>query len=288
MAYISSVVSLVMVMATVCNAETADAAFSRQIAEIERVSGGRLGVAVIDTGSERRFTYRGDERFALCSTFKVLLVCAVLSQIDEGREELARVVTFGRSDLLPYSPVSEKNAEKGASTVEDLCASAIEESDNTAANLLLRIVGGPPGLTRYIREQGDPVTRLDRVEPALNSNLPGDLRDTTTPSAMAMTLARLLCSNTLSRTSRERLEHWLTGCRTGAHRLRGGIHDAVRIGDKTGSGDRGAANDVAIVWPAHSAPYLVAVYYTDSSESPAERDKAIARVGSAVEQSLKR
>src|SRR3984893_8132241 len=145
---------------------------SNQIAAIEQQIGGRLGVAALDTGSGRRIEYRATEQFPMCSTFKFLVATAILQQPD--REPLDRKLLYGAADLLEWAPVTRAHLSEGGMTVRDLCAAAIEYSDNTAANLLLRAIGGPPKLTAYVRGLGDSVTRLDRTEPSLNSALEGD------------------------------------------------------------------------------------------------------------------
>jgi beta-lactamase class A len=250
-------------------------------AALEAAHGGRLGVAALDTGSGQRVGHRADERFAMCSTFKLLLAAAVLARVDAGEESLDRTVTYGEADLLSYAPITRKHLPR--MTVGELCAAAIQYSDNTAANLLLRTVGGPKGLTRYLRSSGDKVTRLDRIEPELNSNLPGDERDATTPAAVVGTMRHLLTGKALSKASSAQLNLWLVGNTTGDKRLRAGVAPAWKVGDKTGTGGLGAANDVAIVWPKEGAtPWLVAVFYSAPAAKPAEREAVIAAAGKLV------
>lgn len=171
-------------------------------------------------------------------------------------------------------------------TVLELLAASIQYSDNTAANLLLTAVGGPAALTAYVRSVGDQVTRLDRAEPELNSALPGDERDTTTPRAMVSNMQVLLLGNRLRRSSREQLLTWLIGNTTGAEKLRAGLPADWRVGDKTGMGAHGATNDVAIIWPPHGQPVLVAAYLCETESSVTARNEALADVGRAVAQSL--
>lgn len=252
-------------------------------AALEARAGGRLGVAAIDTATGRQVGHRADERFALCSTFKLLLGAAVLARVDAGELSLDRRIPYGRKDLLSYAPVTTKRVDEGAMTVGELCAATIQTSDNTAANLLLPLVGGPEGLTDFLRGIGDEVTRLDRIEPELNSNLPDDPRDTTTPAAMAATTARLLTGDALGAASQRQLIDWLVGSTTGAARLRAGFPAGWRVGDKTGTGERGAANDVAIVWPEDGEkPWVVAVYFDAPKATPAERDAVIAEAARLV------
>jgi len=217
-----------------------------ELAELEARLGGRVGVAALDTRDGTALFYRGDERFAMCSSFKWLLAAAVLARVDSRELALSQRVPFSANDLIEFSPATKARVGEGSLTAGELCEAAVEVSDNTAANLLLALVGGPQGLTRYLRQAGDQVTRVDRNETALNSNIPGDERDTTTPSAMVETMRRILVGNALSGGGRERLLSWMKNCRTGLERLRAGLPTAWVEGDKTGSGSNGAAVDTAV------------------------------------------
>lgn len=256
-----------------------EAALRNELESLEARHGGRLGVFILDTSDGETVARRGDERFPLTSTFKFLAAAAVLKRVDAGDQALDRLITYGEADIEPgYSPITKKNVASGM-TIADLCAAAVAVSDNTAGNLLLRLLGGPPGLTLFCRSLGDPVTRLDRIEPELNSALPGDERDTTSPRAMAENMKRLLLGDILSAASRERLESWLVDDRVGGKRLRAGIPPNWRIGDKTGSGDNATANIVAILWPPGRAPILAAVYYTGASARREQLDSVHAEIG---------
>jgi beta-lactamase class A len=246
---------------------------------LERRHGGRLGVSVLDTGTGQRIAHRGDERFLLCSTFKLLAVAAVLARVDRGAEQLDRHVVFGAEALLNYAPVTRQHVGAPGLSIAELCAAAIMLSDNTAANLLLASLGGPSAVTAFARGLGDPVTRLDRIEPELNLGSPGDTRDTTTPNAMLATLQKILLGSVLGDASRERLLGWLRACATGADKLRAGIPSGWTVGDKTGSGAHGETNDVAIVFPPGRKPLLVTAYYAGSPADAATRDAVLAEVG---------
>lgn len=257
----------------------------KRLAAIEKESGGRLGVAVLDTETGARFGYRGDEHFPMCSTFKVLLVGAVLKRVDERRERLDRLVRYTESDVLDWAPVTRQHLTTGM-TVGALCEAAITLSDNTAANLLLATIGGPAGVTAFARNLGDGVTRLDRTEPALNTAIPDDPRDTSTPMWMLRDLQKLALGNVLAPDSRERLVAWLLACKTGEGKLRAGLPVGWKIGDKTGSGERCTENDLAIVWPVGRRPVMVAVYLTGATGDDAHALAAIASVGKAVAAAL--
>jgi beta-lactamase class A len=219
----------------------------------------------------------------MCSTFKLLLTSAVLARKDRGEEDLARNIVYTRAQVVSYSPVSGPHADGDGMTVAQLCEAALTRSDNTAANLLLESLGGPAAVTAFARSIGDPVTRLDRNETTLNEAIPGDPRDTTTPAAMLGDMRELLLGARLSAASREQLIAWLVANKTGDARLRAGLPKDWRVGDKTGTGDRGTSNDIAIVWPAGRAPILVTTYLTGATRaSAAQRDAAIAKVGALV------
>lgn len=263
-------------------AETAAAA----LAALEKQNGGRLGVCAVDTGSGRRVLYRAAERFPLCSTYKLLAVAAVLSRVDHGQLRLDQRVPYGPADLLSYAPITRKNVGSGFMTVSDLCAAALEWSDNTAANLLLRLIGGPRGWTRFVRRLGDTTTRLDRTEPTLNTAIPGDPRDTTTPEAMAADLQAVLLGRALSEASRAQLNAWLLASQIDAALLLAGLPPGWRVGDKSGAGAYGTRNDIGILYPPHAAPILAAVYYTETTQPMAASNRLIAECGHIIAQAF--
>jgi len=260
--------------------------FAAELERLERDSGGRLGVTLLDTATGERTGHRMDERFPMCSTFKVLASGAILHNVDTGKENLERRIYFSEADLVTYSPETTKHVGPVGMTVAELCKAAITLSDNTAANLLLASIGGPQGLTAFVRSLRDPVTRLDRIETALNEALPGDPRDTTTPNAMASDLRTLVLGDTLSAKSREQLTAWLAANTTGGKRLRAGLPAGWRVGDKTGTGGRGTANDAAVIWPVARAPVIVTVYLTGATVSADQQSAVIASVGRAATMAL--
>jgi len=249
---------------------------------IEAQVGGRLGVAVLDTGSGELAGNRLDERFPMCSTFKTLAAALVLARVDAGQERLERRIVVTRDDLLEWAPVTSKHVGGAGMTVAELCEAAITVSDNTAANLLLASAGGPAGVTAFVRRLGDDVTRLDRTEPALNEGTPGDPRDTSTPRAMARTLRRLMLGDALSDAGRARLVQWMTANTTGGQRLRAGVPLDWRVADKTGTGRLGTTNDVGMLWPPRRAPLVIVAYLTATGAPGTAREGALADVARSV------
>jgi len=259
-------------------ATTPASSFEAELAALERRYGGRLGVAMLDTGSGRRVGYRAGERFMMCSTGKLLAVGAVLARVDRGAERLDRRIVFGRDAILGYAPVTRRHVGAPGLTLAELCRAAITVSDNTAMNLLLARLGGPVSVTAFARALGDAVTRFDRTEPSLNVPAPDGVSDTTAPEAMLGDLRALLLGTALSASSRARLATWMQHCATGRDQLRAGMPAGWRVGDKTGSGAT-QANDVAVAWPPGRAPLLVAAYYEGPDGQTVGRKAALARVG---------
>jgi beta-lactamase class A len=257
---------------------------SRGIIALEARSGGRLGVAALDTRTGATFDHRGDERFALCSTFKALVAGLVLARVDQGKERLDRRVTYGKAALVSHSPVTEKHVGDGM-TIGALCEATMTLSDNAAANLLLDTFGGPPALTAFVRTLGDKVTRLDRREPELNVVEPGEQRDTTSPRAMLGALRALTLGAALSPASRQQMTAWLVANQTGDKRLRAGLPAGWKVGDKTGSwgdGRIGTTNDIAVIWPPGRAPLLITAYLSRSTVDDDQRNAIIAEVARII------
>ena len=218
----------------------------------------------------------------MCSTFKVLACAAVLARVDAGLDSLSRRIRFEAGDLVTYSPVTKDRTGGDGMTLAELCEAGITQSDNTAGNLMLASLSGPSGVTAYARALGDAVTRLDRTETGLNEASPGDPRDTTTPGAMTTNLGALVLGTPLSGPSRDQFIAWLVANQTGGAKLRAGLPEHWRIGDKTGGGEWGTTNDVAVIWPPDRRPVIISVYLTATTASFDERNAAIAAVGRAT------
>ncbi|MCF3106436.1 class A beta-lactamase [Streptomyces roseoverticillatus] len=250
---------------------------SRRLRELEQVHSARLGVFAHNMVTGRTVTHRADELFPMCSTFKTLAVAAVLRDLDRNGEFLAKRIHYTKKEVEDsgYDKITgtDENVADGM-TVEELCGAAISYSDNGAANLLLRELGGPGAVTRFCRSIGDGKTRLDRWEPALNSAEPGRTTDTTTPRAIGRTYARLVLGNTLAPADRKRLTGWLLANTTSDERIRKGVPAGWTVADKTGTGSYGTNNDVAVTWSPKGAPIVMSVL-TTKHEATAKADDAL-------------
>ena len=248
-------------------------------AALEAESGGRLGVCLWHPASGARFGQRMDERFPMCSTFKFLLAAAVLERAGRGALSLDQRVPVRAADLLAHSPVTARHVGKDLG-VRDLCRATLTTSDNAAANLLLPLVGGPAGLTAFLRAQGDAVTLAARYEPDANRFAMDDPRDTTSPAAMAGNLQRFVLGDALALAGRRQLADWLIDNETGDARLRAGLPPGWRVGDKTGSNGRDTSNDIAVLWPRRGGtPWVLAAFLQGSTLDDAGRDGILSRVG---------
>ncbi|MDT5350301.1 MAG: beta-lactamase class, partial [Mycobacterium sp.] len=247
--------------------------------QLERKYEARLGVYVPADRATAEIAYRADERFAFCSTFKAPLVAAVLHQ--NPPTHLDKVISYKRDDIRSVSPVTEKHVETGM-TVRQLCDAAIRYSDGTAANLLLADIGGPAAFTAYLRSLGDTVSRLDQEEPELNRDAPDDERDTTTPRAIALVFQRLVLGDALPPDKRKMLTDWMGGTTTGAKRIRAGFPADWKVVDKTGTGDYGRANDVAVVWSPTGMSHVLAIM-SDRADGGYNAEPREALIASAAE-----
>lgn len=255
---------------TTTPAVSSTTAAALSFAALETEYGARLGLSVIDTGTGGTVAYRADERFPMASTFKGLACGALLQAHPLASGYFDQVIHYTAADIVVNSPETERHIDTGM-TVAALCDAAITQSDNTAGNLLLRLLGGPEGFTAFLRSLGDTVSRLDRWEPELNTAIPGDERDTTTAAALAADYRALVVGTALPEPERAQLAAWLKASTTGAKRIKAGLPADWIVGDKTGSPAYGSALDVAVAWPPGRAPLVLAVLTTkpDQDAEPA-------------------
>lgn len=253
------------------------------IADYETASGGHVGLYAENLRTGRKLTWRAGDRFVMCSTFKASLAACVLSHVDRGQARLEDLISYSAADVQDwYAPVAEANLAKGSLSVRDMCRAAVEDSDNTCANILLARIGGPAALTDYWRQLGDRVSRLDDPEPYLNRTPLGGVENTTTPASMANILRLLVLGRALSNSAQGELREWLVGCKTGDHRLRAGLPKNWVIGIKTGNNGKDAAGDVAVVWPQPGVPIVIAVYTRGGSPNEEQLEDVFAGIGRAV------
>lgn len=252
-----------------------------ECAALEQDFGGRLGVWAVDTGSGRVLAYREHERFAMCSTFKLVAAAAALARSVDEPGFLRRRIRYTEEEVLRFSPVTARHHGDGM-RLERLCAVALRYSDNTAGDLILRQVGGPEGLTQYARDIGDSMFRLDRWGLEVHTAEPGDPRDTTTPAAMGATIEALLLGQVLPARERALLTGWMRDCATGADRIRAGIPAGWDLAHKTGTGGYGSANDVGMAWPAEGAPLVLSIYTTHDDRDSRPRSDIVAAAARLV------
>lgn len=252
---------------------------ARALAHLENRFHARLGVYVLDTGTGRTVTYRADERFAYCSTLKVLAAGILVKRDTDA--QLNQVVPYRAADLVDYSPITSQHTGPGM-RLRDIIAAALQYSDNTAANLMLRQLGGPRRLQAALRGLADTTTDVDRTEPALNEATPGDPRDTSTPRALGTDLRRFVLGNALPAGRRHLLTTWMLGNTTGGPYIRAGVPASWRVADKTGNGGWGTRNDIAIAWPPSGPPVVIAILSHRGSANAPSQDALIADAATAA------
>ncbi len=252
------------------------------IDRIERDLDARIGLVIHDSGSDWSISHRADERFLMASTIKTMLCGAVLNLVDAGDIDLAEPLVIRAEDILDYAPVTETMVGN-TMTVGALCHAALDMSDNTATNLLIDRIGGPPSVTTFLREIGDPISRVDRREPELNTFIPGDPRDTTSPDAMVSTMAALLIGDALSPTSRAQLVDWMSAGSVTGTLIRASTPEGWHVADRSGSADFNR-NIVAMVTPPDRKPYFIAIFLSDAEADFDTRNAAVIALSEAVMQ----
>lgn len=256
----------------------------RKFAELENKYDARLGVYAIDTGTNRKVSYRPQERFAYASTYKALAAGVLLQQYS--MDQLDELVTYNSEDIVSYSPVTQLHVDTGM-TLGEVAEAAVRYSDNTAGNLLLEKLGGPEGFETALRQIGDHVTQADRNETDLNSAVPGDKRDTSTPKALATSLRALTVSDLLPTEKRTILTDWMRGNATGDTLIRAGAPTGWEVDDKSGAGSYGTRNDIAIVWPPNRAPIVIAVLSSRDTQNATFDNTLIAEAAKVALNALK-
>ncbi len=252
------------------------------IHHVEQTLHAHVGVSVYDTATQKRWSYNGDERVPLMSTFKTLACAKLLSDVANNKITLDHPVLVEKASLVTWSPVLEKQVGQSIS-LEQACAATMQMSDNTAANIVLKNIGGPQALTQFLRDLGDPTTRLDRFETELNEASPGDPRDTTTPNAITTTLNALLFDRTLSPEGQKQLIQWMKDNQVADNLLRSVLPSGWQIADRSGAGGYGSRGITAIVWPEEGhEPIIVSIYITQTDASFEQRNGALVQIGETI------
>ncbi|MEN5361700.1 class A beta-lactamase [Brevundimonas intermedia] len=252
--------------------------------DLEERHGGRLGVAALDVGSQRRVSWRGQERFAFCSTFKAFLAVATLERVQREEEQLDRAVPVTRADMIPHAPVTEK-AIGGTLTIRELMQAAVEVSDNPAANILIREMGGIAVWRSWWPTFGDTTTVISRLEPDLNTALPNDPRDTCLPDQTIANIRELAFSDRLTPEHDQLISGWMIASPTGPNRIKAGVPQVWTVAHKTGTGSNGVTNDIGMLTPVSGSPVLLAAYFTGAPEATDDQRDAV--IAEATRRALK-
>lgn len=298
-------------------ADPASAADTRALeAEIRRLSapaGGVVGVAAwrLD-GDGPRVLVNGGQRFPMASTFKVAIAGALLAAVDDGRLSLEQMVSVAPDAHIPSAIIADRFIHPGVSlSLANLMELMLTQSDNTATDIVMELAGGPARVTEWVRAQGienlrvdrdtgallrdffelpdgpflEALTEAEKADPQLvqkgahpNPHFYGDVRDTSTPEAMAGLLTRIFNGRALSPRSTELLIGMMQRCRTGEGRLKGRLPAGTEVAHKTGT-IGGTLNDVGVIsLPGDAGQLVVAVLIRESGRPFADREQAIAEI----------
>ncbi|MFD2178233.1 class A beta-lactamase [Veronia pacifica] len=269
-----------LTLGAVANSVTA-AGLSDTIKKVEQQTKGRVGVAVWDSRDNSWWNYRGSERFPMMSTFKTLLCAKALHDIESGSLSSDASERIESKNLIPWSPITEQRVGQSMTVIE-ACEATMLTSDNTAANLALNLTGGPSALTAFLIKQSDSTTNLTRFEPDLNTAIPGENRDTTSPEAMLRTLQKILLGNALTRKHRAQILMWMKNNRVSDPLLRSVLPAGWQIADRSGAGGYGSRGVTALVWPNSDRKLMVSIYLTETKLDLTKRNKVLAEIGKAV------
>lgn len=256
---------------------------SQKLQQLEVKNHVDIGLSAIETYNNTPINFNANKRFPMDSTSKLMTVSAILKKIESDPSLLKQKIFFTTEDVKKsgYAPIASKHIKSGM-TVADLCAASLEYSDNAAVNQLMKILGGPDKVTQFARSIGDKKYFLVRWEPDLNSAIPDDKRDTTTPLAMADSVQKLVLGNALDYSKRKLLQDWLRHCKTGDDRIRAGVPHYFIVADKTGTGDYGSIGDIGVIWRTHGAPVVLVVYVRKNEKNSHTSDKVIAQATKIV------
>ncbi|MEL4341868.1 class A beta-lactamase [Shewanella xiamenensis] len=265
---------------SISNSNASPLSVKQTVNEFER-QGWNIGVSIIENSSNNVYSINGDERFSTNSTVKALACAIVLSEVDKNTASLNDAMMINEQDVVSHSPVMKEFIGKKV-TLADACKATMTYSDNTAANFAIKKSGGPEGITSFLRSMGDDITRADRYEPDLNTNLEGDLRDTSTANAMAANFNKLLLGNILSTQSKEQLKDWMMGNKVADNMLRLVLPTGWEIADRTGANSYGARGIISMVWSESQQPLIISIYIKKEKTSIEEREKVISEIGRVI------
>ncbi len=258
---------------------------------IEAAGNGTLGVELFDTVSGTSVGLNRDRRFGHASSFKFSLAALLLQRHAAGQIDADKRVTWTEADMLEYAPFTRERIGTGA-TLRELARATQTTSDNPAANILLRNLGGPAGLTAFWRSMGDEVSRVDRYEPEMNIVPPAEFRDTATPAAMARNVAKIIYGDVLPEAERAELKGWMIATETGLRRVRAGLPEGWVAGDKTGTsgmvGTEGNYIDIGFAeGPKGQPPITFACYFRArqaDDDMAARAELTLSRVGRIIKE----
>lgn len=241
---------------------------------------GKIGVYALDTNNQNTIAYRADQHFNFQSTSKLIAVGALLQKSSAQKKLLSEKMYYQAKDLVFWHPITGQHLKTGI-TLQEAARAAISYSDNTAVNLIIKKLGGPQAITDFAHSIGNKSFTMEHYEPDLNSN-PAIAEDFSTPKDMALSLQKLTLGKTLGTKQSALLIQWLKENTTGDKRIRAGTPIGFTVGDKTGSGSYGIANDIALIWGPQCKPIVLSIYTVRAQKDAPSRDDIVASTAALV------
>lgn len=253
-----------------------------------------VGVSIIGNNGKDTISMNGDRRFPMQSVFKFHIALAVLSEIDKGKLSLDQKIEIGKDELLPedfWSPLRDENPNGGIFTIEKLIQYSVSHSDNTACDVLIRLVGTPKTVEEYIKKSGINDIQITFNEEEMQAKWENMFQNWITPKVASETL-KLFYENKNNLLSKNSYDFfWKTNkeTTTGKNRIRGRLPEGTVVAHKTGwsgtnkeTGITAAVNNIGIVFLPNGEYFIISVFVSESKENFDTNEKIIADIAKAT------
>lgn len=276
----------VVLLSLASTVSVAQSAIQQKLPTIVAEAHGRVGFAATHIERNQTISFHAAEKFPMQSVYKLPIAMALLEQVDRRRMKLDDKVTVSRTDFIgPYqhSPIRDEHPRGGKFTIRELLTYAVRESDGSASDVLLRILGGPAVVADYLKTLGIREIHVRDTEMSLGKFEDLQDRNSATPNDAVKLLVALQTGKTLTTASRAVLIDLLTSTNTGQHRIKGDLLPNTIVAHKTGSsrtlnGRTAATNDIGIITLPDGNHIAIAIFVSDSTADDNTRDAVIAKL----------
>jgi beta-lactamase class A len=265
--------------------------------KIEQILSGKnavVGVSIIGSNGTDTLSFYGDRRFPMQSVFKFHIALAVLSEVDQGNLSIDQKIILTQEDLLPedfWSPLRDENPDGGSFTIAELIQYSVSHSDNTACDVLIRLIGTPKTVEEYFTKNNIRDIQITFNEQDMQAQWENMFQNWTTPKAACATL-KLFFENKNSLLSKSSYDFfWRANFETttGVNRIKGQLPEGTMVAHKTGSsgthketGITAAVNNIGIVFLPNGEHFYISVFVSESAENLETNEKIIADIAKAT------